>query len=225
MKKKKVAIAFGITGSYTDILANVLIGLKKHSKKFWDDIVVFHSGINDEQQLHLNKIVKCNFVELQNRDFLKYVSKEQIELYSVATFFRFESFSLLDKYEKVIWSDVDVLFQGDLSELLSYGDKSGYAGTYAPDEYRVENNFFELIEEYDMFTPMLNAGLFVISDKLSNYKEIQQWCYDSTVKYGSKLRWLDQAILNLLVQEFNIDVEPIDLNRAILLLKNIGMML
>ena len=38
MKKKKVAIAFGITGSYTDILANVLIGLKKHSKKFWDDI-------------------------------------------------------------------------------------------------------------------------------------------------------------------------------------------
>lgn len=213
MKKKKIALAYGITGGYVDILANVLIGLKKNSKQFWDDIVIFHEGINEEQQVHLNKIVECKFIELSSKDFLKHVPKEQLELYSVATFFRFESFSLLDNYEKVIWSDVDVLYQKDISALAKFGDKTGYAATYAPSPYMVENNFFELVNEYNMFTPMINAGLFVISDKLKNYKQIQKWCYQSTIKYGKKLRWLDQAILNIMVQEFDIEIERIDLNQ------------
>ena len=33
MKKKKVALVYGITKNYVDILANVLIGLNKNSKK------------------------------------------------------------------------------------------------------------------------------------------------------------------------------------------------
>ncbi len=213
MRKKKIALAYGITGGYVDILANVLIGLKHKSKKFWNDIIVFHEGITEEQKKHLNKIVECKFIELKARDFLKNVPRVQLELYSVATFFRFESFSLLDDYEKVIWSDVDVLYQKDISELTKFGDKTGYAATYASEPYIVENNFFELINEYNMFIPMINAGLFVISDKLKNYKEIQKWCYESTIKYGSKLRWLDQAILNIMVQKFNIEIEPIDLNK------------
>lgn len=210
-KKKNVALAYGITGNYVDILANTLIGLKKHSKKFWDDIIIFHQGISKEQQLFLNKIVDCKFIELEIKDFLKYISKEQLEMYSVATFFRFESFELLNDYHKVIWSDVDVLYQKDISDLTKYGDKSGYAATFATENYRVENNFFELINEYNMFTPMINAGLFVISDKLKNFKEIQEWCYKSTIKYGSNLRWLDQAILNIMVQEFKLDIEEIPL--------------
>lgn len=211
--KKKLAIAVGITSNYVDILANVLVGLKKHNKKFWDDIIVYNDGIKEEDQRHINKIVECKFIKLDtsSMEFLKKIPHEQIKTYSVATFFRFECFNLLKEYERVIWSDVDVLIQGDISELATYATKSGYAATMADSSYRVENNFFELINEYNMFVPMYNAGLFVISDKLHNYKEIVEWCYQKTIEYGKILRWLDQGILNLLIQEFKIDVEEIDL--------------
>ena len=35
--KKNVALVFGITEEYGFALANTLIGLKKHNKKFWDE--------------------------------------------------------------------------------------------------------------------------------------------------------------------------------------------
>ena len=50
MKKKNIAMAFGITNSYVPILANTLIGLVKHSKKFWDDIVIFNNDITTENK-------------------------------------------------------------------------------------------------------------------------------------------------------------------------------
>ena len=51
--KKKVAIVFGITANYDFALANVLIGMKKHCKIFWDDIIVFHDNIPTETQKRL----------------------------------------------------------------------------------------------------------------------------------------------------------------------------
>lgn len=213
MKKKNIALAFGITSNYIDILANALIGLVKHSTAFWDGIVVFHNGISKENQKKINNITKCNFIEVKEQDFVKYISQDLIKLYSVATFFKFESYKLLDEYHKVIWSDVDVLFQKDISELAKYADKTGYAATIATPNYRNIDNFCEIINKYNMFVPMYNAGLFVISDKLKNYKKIYDWCYYATKKYSTVLKWLDQAVQNIMIQEFKIDVEEIDLEK------------
>ena len=65
--KKEVLLTYGITSNYVDKLANVLVGLKRHSKKFWDDIVVFHDGISPEMQNNINKILPCNFVLLKDK--------------------------------------------------------------------------------------------------------------------------------------------------------------
>ena len=53
---EKIAIAYGITNSYVPKLANTLIGLTRHSKKFWTDIVVYNNDITDENKKLLNKI-------------------------------------------------------------------------------------------------------------------------------------------------------------------------
>ena len=212
MKKKKVAIVFGITDSYVNMLANVLIGLKKHSKKFWDDIIIYHEDVSKRHQTQINLIMPCSFVKLSSDDFSKFVSKEQLELYSAAAFFRFECFKLLNDYEKVIWQDVDILMQKDQEEILEYADKTGIALVQS-DGFRVEHNFFKLIPEYNMFAPLYNSGLMVISDKMKNYNEIYKWCYSSIKKYGESLRWIDQGIINLMIQEFSLDVEKIDRNK------------
>ena len=210
MKKKKVALVYGITKNYVDILANVLIGLNKNSKKFWDDIIVYHDDVSLEDQELINQIVPCKFIKFSSNNFAKYVPESQMKTYSIAMFFRYECFNLLNDYQKVIWSDVDVLYQKDISDILQYANKSGLALTRTND-YIVENNFYELIPEYDMFTPLYNSGLIVFSDKMKNYQSAAEWCYKNTAQYAKVLRWPDQGIINLLVQEFKIDVEEIDL--------------
>lgn len=47
--KKKIALVFGITQNFTFALANTLIGLKKHNRKFWDDIIIYHNGIPNKE--------------------------------------------------------------------------------------------------------------------------------------------------------------------------------
>lgn len=209
--KKDLAIVFGVSDNYVFALANVLIGMKKHCKKFWDDIIVYHLGIDKETQDKLNQILDCTFINFENLSSKLKVNEEVKKEYSLLTFARFECFNLLNKYHKIIWQDVDILIKKDFSSLLSYGEKSGFAATLSVDGFYVESNFKKIIPEYEMFTPLYNAGIMCLSDKLKNYEIMAEWCYKKTCEYCDIIRFADQGIINLLIQEFNIEVEKIDI--------------
>ncbi len=211
MKKKKVALVFGITGNYVFALANTLIGLVRHNNKFWDDIIVYYDNMQIDDQNKLNKITSIKFQKFDEIKAIANISPIFLKKYSVATFYRFECFNLLKEYQYVIWNDVDILIQGDISELLEYGNKSGFAATLSTANAFVETNFNGLIPKYDMLRTCYNAGILVLSDKLENYEEMTKWCFNATTKYAEKLRWMDQGIINLLLQEYKIDVENIDI--------------
>ena len=85
--------------------------------------------------------------------------------------------------------------------------------TYTDIDFLTEANFNEIIPNYNMFLPLLNSGIMVFGDKLSRYEEMTDWCYKKLSELNKKVRYLDQGILNLLVQEYNINVEPIDINK------------
>lgn len=211
--KKKTVLVFGITGDYVFALANTLIGLVKHNKKFWDDIVVFYNEISEEDINNLNKIVKCTFINFTKKEYLEKIPNEVLEKYSEACFFRYECFELLKEYETVIWNDVDILIKGDISGLLEYGKKTGFAATHSLADFNNEANFKQLIPEYNMFVKLYNSGIIVLKDNLPRYEEMRDWCVAKTIEYGEILRWPDQGIINILLQEFNITVESIDYNK------------
>lgn len=211
MKKKNVALVFGITENYVFALANTLIGLIENNDKFWDDIIVYCDKISVENKKYLNKIVKCEFIEASQLSFASGLSREAIEKYSVACFYRYECFNLLDKYKVVIWNDVDILIQGDISGLLNYA-KNGIALTKNIANFKVEANFSKLILEYDMFTQLYNSGIMVLRDTLPNYNLICNWCINKTSELVKYLRWPDQGILNIMLQEFKISPDLIDIN-------------
>ncbi len=212
MGKKEVALVYGITNNYVDKLANVLIGLNEKSKKFWDDIIILHNGLTEKNKQMLNEIVKCKFIEVKRDDFINEINEEAMNLYSIAAFFRYECFNMLNKYKKVIWSDVDVLYQGDLSGLIDYAIDKDIAAVQALEEYAVINNFYDIIEKYNMFVPMYNSGLLVLNDKLLKYGDLSEWCYKKTIEYASLLKWPDQGIINLMIQEFDMSVDNIDID-------------
>ncbi len=211
--KKELAIVFGITKNLDFALANVLIGMKKHCSLKKYDIIVYHNGLETKTQENINKISKCQFIYYKNKFNDNNLDEEYLKIYSNMCLSRFECFDLLKQYKKIIWHDVDILIQKDFKDLINYGNKTGMAMTYTDINFLVEANFNTLIEGYNMYLPLLNSGIIVFSDKLENYDKMSNWCYSAIEKYNTKLRYLDQGILNLLVQEFNISVEAIDINK------------
>ena len=212
--KKKVAIVFGITPNYCFALANVLIGMKKHCKKFWDDIIVFNQDVDKESIERLNSILPCVFIPYSLDKFSDSIKNDNIKTYSYLTMSRFECFRLLNDYQYVIWQDVDILVQDDFSDLLKYGDESGFALTYEP-RLSVETNFFDcsIEKEYDVLKPLYNAGIMVLKDNLYDYNGIYDYCYSMFNKKADNLRFLDQAVINLLILDYGIKVSHIPLEK------------
>jgi len=211
--KKNVAIVFGVTKDFTFALANVLIGMRKHCRFFWDTIIVYHDGITENEQACLNAILPCEFIVFDETVFVnKAIYSRGLVNYSLLTLARFECFSLLENYHKVIWHDVDILVQSDFSGLLQYGEESGFAATQSP-TFRVEQNFFGLLPGYDMFSLLYNAGILVLTDKLPNPNVLHHYCYDMFNKYSDRLRYNDQSVLNMMIQDYQIKVEHIDLDK------------
>ena len=219
-KKKDVVLVFGITKDYVFALANTLIGLKKHNKKFWDDIIVYHDGLGERERKCICKIMPVIFVDLSGVQHFQEIAKsniETIEKYSVATFYRYECLNLLEEYRQVIWNDVDILIQGDISGLLEYGQRTGVAFSMAMSDFVVGSSLKKLINNYKVFAPLWNVGIMVLTDKLLDYKKIYDWCIESTVELEKVLLWPDLAILNLMLQRFGIDPENIDADKYVCL--------
>ena len=213
-EKKELAIVFGITKDLDFALANVLIGIKKHfSYKNKFDIIVYHDGLTEEIKSMLSNIYPCDFKLFKSKVSESKLSTENLKLYSNLCLARFECFDLLNSYKKIVWHDVDILIQNDFKDLLNYGNKSGLAMTYSDIGFLTESNFNEPISNYNMFLPLLNSGIIVFSDTLKDYSLMTEWCYKKLEELGDKVRYLDQGILNLLVQEFDISVETIDINK------------
>ena len=213
IKKKNLAIVFGITKDYAFALANVLVGIKKHQKNvFWDDIVIYHDGLSEIDKNALNSILRCDFREFNVSELDAYnINEDTIRNYSLMALARFKCFDLLDDYKKIIWHDADILIQADFSGLLGYGEKSGFAATMSDCNFLVESNFYEPIDGYRMYDVLYNSGIMVLSDKLKGYENLSAWCFQKTQELADKIRYIDQGTVNLLIQEFNIDVERIDI--------------
>lgn len=116
----------------------------------------------------------------------------------------FESFLSLDQYENVICMDADMLPRGSLKEMLSEGN---FVATI-DGEFKVGNQFLAPVLGYDMEREAFCSAIIKMNDKIP-YKEIYEWCYKAAVKYAPYMKNGDQAILNLMVQEFEIVPELI----------------
>jgi lipopolysaccharide biosynthesis glycosyltransferase len=205
LNKKNRAIVLGATGNMAFAVANVLMGIKKHSPSMGADFVIFHNNLSEKDRDLLNSIVPCQFVdykfpieitpELENSSFGRY---------SKLAFSRYECFRMLDEYQKVLWIDIDILVQKDISGIFDYA-KTGIS--LYREVVPLQQCFSIAVEGYDMEGAHYNSGVLLLSDILPEYHKKADWLYETTVKYGKHLKYADQGIVNLLVQEFNLDVD------------------
>ena len=165
--KKEKALVLGATGNITFAVANVLIGIKKHSPELQADFYIYHKDITEIDQHLLNSIIPINFIEYNfpannTEDLEKFAFKR----YSQLAFSRFECFNLLNEYKKVVWLDVDTLIQKDISSLFDLCDNG--IGLFQ-EASSLQECFAEPLNGYDMKAAHYNSGVIVLSDNSANF--------------------------------------------------------
>ncbi|MEI0702726.1 glycosyltransferase [Brachyspira intermedia] len=121
---------------------------------------------------------------------------------------RYEVFDLLNEYEKILYLDTDVLIQKDIAEILDMNEYDMYAAfEKTPIKSNLENQNFNTISneqlKYDIDRKLFNSGVLLFNKKMiKNKSSIKEWCYNKAEEWKSA----DQVILNLMVQEFNINI-------------------
>lgn len=208
-EKKDLAIVLGTSGNMTFALANVLIGLQKHSPQLEKEILIYEKDISEKDKELLNKIVPCNFIKYKfpvtNPTMYE---QEYYNRFTDLAFSRYECFRLLDKYKKVVWLDIDILIQKDISEMCR---ETTTGACFSQGPNTVGSLFTKIPDaNYDWNRKFYDSGTFIIDEKLPHRHQIADWLYETTNKFADCLHLSDQSILNIMFQEFNLDIQPLD---------------
>lgn len=206
--KKPLAFFLAITPNLAFAAGNVALSLNKymHGEDF--EIVIYYSDLYDRDLDALQKIPNVKLFPFQlPEDFVttmlaKIPSDSRFrDVNRLMCFAHFEIFPLLNTYQNVVWLDADIAIQANLKTITDFAP----FGITGDEPWTVQGNFTQPIEGYDMDLPGFCTAVIIVSDALP-YKAIYDWCYAAALKYAEYLINPDQAIINIMFQEF--DFQP-----------------
>lgn len=203
--KKPLAIVCAITADHSFAAGALCRAITRHSPELDGDIIIW--AAHDLPQADRTRLLA--FPHVIVHDFtpvscqLQATIQERFSLFCLA---KFELFDLLEQYTSVIWLDVDIAIQGDISPLASYGPFSmaledpAFTDDGTPD---LTADFFSLpetLQTYTLHAPHYNSGILVLQDSLPDPQNLKKWCYTQLHTLAPQLKHPDQAIFNLLIQ-------------------------
>lgn len=208
--KKKTAIVTGGTSNDVPAMACLVMNIKDTNPTLADEIVILHDGISEKDKELINTIFPTRFILYKSpfeniREFKNVVT----QYFSLMVFCRYECFKLLEDYETVIWTDYDVVILQDLSE-LKRNTNSGMVFSYT--EEPLSSQFYDTIKKirnmkFDLSKTAVCIPLFVLNHKIQDYLIYYTWLIENTVTYAKYLYLPEVAVVNLLLQEFNLDFD------------------
>lgn len=212
MEKKALVYLLVASENIIFAAANVAISLNKYLKDQDFDILIYHTGLSENNKQALEKIphVRLHQFEfpsgfeqfmLSNKGLPQGRWRNKNSLLALA---HYEVFNLLNYYKVAVWLDVDMSIQGDISELTSYIPFAMAKDLNWNSVWKVRDQFTQDIPGYDMDADSYISACIVVSDNLPNYQNLASICYDMTKKYAKYLKNPDQAIFSLIFQKYNI---------------------
>lgn len=206
--KKKLAIVLCTTINQMFAVGNVLIGLKKHfslPKEEYDIILYVNKKLNKRDENAIKNIYESAIINIYKSPFSKSFKNCNCALaWTTMAFARYECFSLIEKYNKVLYLDTDILIQKDIVDLLNITQSMGACCEVNSIRGNIESKLINQkfkSTKYNLDKKLINSGVFIINDSIKNGNEIKDWCYKMSEKY----LMADQLTINLAVQEFGIE--------------------
>lgn len=203
MGKRPLALLLGITGDLGFAAGCLLLALRRHSPALNPDLWLFTDGAlppGDEYLLRGLGARPTLFIPPAGN-----FAPDAVRQFSLLALARFEGLRLLDEYRTVLWLDVDTAIQDDITPLLEYGPLSlapedphfTDAGVTSPASINVNAP----VPDLDPGAPNFNSGVLVLRDDLPDPHGLHRLCLDWLERWGGQCRYMDQPVLNMLVQK------------------------
>lgn len=219
MKKKRNAIMIADTRSA--LIGNLLVQLKDTNEGLFDEAIIYYSELNEKDKKIMESLMPCRFIKFDYELPANIKTLPAFEKFSPLMFARYYMFDLLNEYETITWLDTDVLICGKLDSIIDKAKENGMSANFEDPENKsykvtdtVKTSFKMPLSNYDMTRYNMSSGLITVADTLKDYDKMTKWCFDKTIEYADYLVLPDQGILNVLIQEFNVDVASVGENGA-----------
>lgn len=202
---KKTVVISASSNDYAFALFVTLKSLFKHSPKLMEQAELIIYGYQYTQKTK-DLLRTCGPMEIVDYDFaLDMPDNFSVRTFTPALFSRFEGFRLLDKYERVMCLDCDVLVQKELVGVFDLV-KTGIGMVLDDSIFTVRMNLFQPIDGFDMQRTGFNAGFIVLNRLLKMegpYSQVSDFCYQFMAQYANEIYLGDQAVINIALQQFN----------------------
>lgn len=193
MPNKKIPIVFAFDDNYAlpaSIAIKSLLDAKNVNTEY--DVFVMHGGLKKSTIRKMQKICPINWIYVDEA-----ILKNAPRVWSgLSTYYRLLIADLIPQYDKIIWSDVDVLFRGDLSAIynmpLKDADWAGIAAERGDETNGIHNHFVENKNDF-IYMP----GFMVVNAKKWRNKNKTNEFFTIIQKFGNRLTMADLDVLNL----------------------------
>lgn len=223
-KKNLIPIVFTFNDNYAlpaAVAIKSLITTGKINTTY--KIYCLYQDLSKENRQKLNKIAKINWIKVSKSLFNKVPATRE---YPVDVYYRLAISDILTQYDKIIYSDVDVLFQGDLSSVYNINLKNYYWAGVPLEKNEVPNakylkyqtgdvNDVNFMSGHTKFSENKNnfiyaSGFMVINSKKMRKDNMTEKFIKIIDKFNSRLKMFDLEILNLACQNNTIYSLPFD---------------
>ncbi|WP_282063967.1 glycosyltransferase family 8 protein [Vibrio rotiferianus] len=184
--------------------------LDKADKNHYYKIYVLHDDISKGNQEKLSKLVsnfnnsEIIFIDCNgNSDFDKNWSNLKVKgHYSKAMFYKLNIASVLKEHDKVIISDVDVVYLNDISkdfiDYLDNDNKNYISGTFSVEKISSFNNIYkEEFTDEEISKLKIGAGYFFMNTHLVRQDGLEKQFVDYLQKNSHRLKQAEQDTLNI----------------------------
>ncbi|MFA5644329.1 MAG: glycosyltransferase family 8 protein [Patescibacteria group bacterium] len=221
-KKNIIPIVFTFDDNYI-VPAGVAIKSLLHSGKrdTWYKIYCLYNNLSDENRKKLDKIAKINWLKIDNNIF---ANSPVTSEYPVDVYYRLMIHDILPQHEKIIYSDVDVLFHDDLSEIYNMDlDNAYWAGVPLEKNEKVDDKIISFqkgnpddpkyLSGHTKFTENKNefifaSGFMVINSKKMRQDNMTQKFLETIKTFKDRIKMFDLDVLNLACQKNSIKKLP-----------------
>lgn len=208
--------------NYAMPLGVMLYSLLKHlNKNSTVEVFVIDGGISNKNKTKILKSLafaqdklKIHWLNPQNSHLFSQIKNAKTSHHiTLAAYYRLLVSDLLpSNINKIIYLDIDLLLQNDLSHLWSI-DVSNHCIAAIQDmglPYVSSNYGLKIYSELNIppKTKYFNSGVIVINLTLWRNQKISQQVVDFLSKYSEKIRWHDQDALNAVLAEKWLEVDP-----------------
>lgn len=183
MSKKNNAIVYIVNSKYRFALATMLINLQKTNPNLYDDVVIYHDDLSEDDIHQIRKIepktifVKYSY-EMWEKEHKKPgtpLAQDFLNRYSHLAWSKYKVIEQLQNYKKVLYMDLDMIIRGDLSDIFKVNGIAWRNGDSFHKKFGSKQKISDHPETKDIpkdFTSP-NGGIFYISDSVNWKKAIQ----------------------------------------------------